>query len=112
MEQLYKIDEEVKVVITGKIKEVYIGYNVELKKDVLRYKIVEGESGTAIGVEENKIEINSHLKLKDFEDFLMEKHSQQYIGTDDAMVDDFSKWLEDLSIDDWIKYGNKYKEEK
>ena len=42
----------------------------------------------------------------DFEDFLMEKHSEQYIGTDDAMVDDFSDWLCDLSADDFLRYGD------
>jgi hypothetical protein len=41
-----------------------------------------------------------------FEDFLMEKHAEQYIGTKDCMVDDFEKWLSDLSIDDWLKYGD------
>lgn len=45
----------------------------------------------------------------DFEDFLMDKHGEQYIGTDDCMIDDFEKWLEDLGIDDWLKYGDEFK---
>ena len=43
-----------------------------------------------------------------FEDFLMEQHALQYIGTKDTIVDDFSDWLQDLEIDDWIRYGERY----
>ena len=42
----------------------------------------------------------------DFEYFLTEKHAEQYIGTKDCMVDDFEKWIQELEIDDFIKYGN------
>lgn len=45
---------------------------------------------------------------KTFEDFLMEKHADQYIGTKDCMVDNFSEWLIDLDIDDWLNYGDKF----
>jgi len=44
---------------------------------------------------------------EDFEYFLTEKHAEQYIGTKDCMVDDFEKWIQELEIDDFIKYGNK-----
>ena len=37
---------------------------------------------------------------KDFESFLMDKHAEEYIGTDDCMVDDFPEWLD---------LGEKYK---
>lgn len=50
----------------------------------------------------------NNMKNKDFEDFLMEKHAEQYIGTDDMMPDDFEDWIMDLSTDDFIDYGNKY----
>jgi len=43
-----------------------------------------------------------------FEDFLMEQHALQYIGTKDSMVDDFRDWLQDLEIDDWRRYGERY----
>ena len=44
-----------------------------------------------------------------FEDFLMEKHGEQYIGTDDMMPDDFNEvWIVNLEIEDWIKYGDEF----
>ena len=43
-----------------------------------------------------------------FEDYLMEQHALQYIGIKDSMVDDFSDWLQDLEIDDWLRYGERY----
>ncbi|HDZ77113.1 MAG TPA: hypothetical protein ENH41_03420 [Candidatus Omnitrophica bacterium] len=43
-----------------------------------------------------------------FEEFLQDRHGAQYIGTDDMMPDDFNDWLEDLSIDEWINYGNMF----
>jgi len=47
----------------------------------------------------------------DFEYFMQEKHCEQYIGTKDAMVDDFADWCDGLSIDDWFDYGNKFAKE-
>ena len=44
--------------------------------------------------------------LEKFEDFLADKHAKNYQGFDDDMPDDFSKWLEELQIDDIIKYAN------
>ena len=46
--------------------------------------------------------------MKGFEDFVMDIHAKDYIGCDDDMPDDFSEWLEDRSIDDWIEYGDKF----
>jgi len=43
-----------------------------------------------------------------FEDFLMEMHAEDYIGTDDNMVDDFAKWVQDLEVDDFFNYGDKF----
>jgi len=45
---------------------------------------------------------------KTFEDFLMDKHSEQYCGTDDLMIDDFNDWLVELQADEIIEYANKY----
>jgi len=47
-------------------------------------------------------------EYKDFEDFLQEKHGEQYVGTDDLMPDDYERWLQDLDVDELIKYGNQY----
>jgi hypothetical protein len=43
-----------------------------------------------------------------FEDFLMEKHSEQYVGTDDMMIDDFNDWVQNLGVDELIEYGDKF----
>ena len=42
------------------------------------------------------------------EEYLQEKHAQQYQGLDDEMPDDYNEWLLDLDIDDWINYMEKY----
>ena len=46
--------------------------------------------------------------MSKFEDFLMEKHAEQYIGTKDAMIDDFEKWLCDLDLDALLNYGEMF----
>ena len=47
------------------------------------------------------------MNHKIFEDFLMEKHAENYMGSDDDMSDKFDDWLTDLEIDDIIKYADK-----
>lgn len=47
-----------------------------------------------------------------FEDYLMEQHALQFIGTKDMMIDDFSNWLENLSIDEWFDFGDKFEADK
>ena len=47
----------------------------------------------------------------DFESFLMEKHAEDYVGTDDMMPDAFADWVQDLGEDDVIRYGNLYAEQ-
>lgn len=47
-----------------------------------------------------------------FEDFLMEKHAEDYVGAKDCMVDDFLGWQMDLEIDDWLEYGDKFAKEQ
>ncbi len=48
------------------------------------------------------------MKEQSFEDFLLEKHASQYIGTKDCMIDDSNEWLQDLSIDEVIEYAEKW----
>jgi len=45
-------------------------------------------------------------KKKDFEEYLQEQHAEQYIGAKDMMIDDFSEWLADLSVEQWLEFGN------
>lgn len=45
-----------------------------------------------------------------FEHYLRNVHADQYIGTDDNMIDDFEKWICDLSPTDWILYAEKWKD--
>ena len=42
----------------------------------------------------------------DFEDFMLGKHCEQYVGTKDGVVDDSADWITELDCDDWIMYGN------
>jgi len=44
-----------------------------------------------------------------FEEYLQEIHAEQYQGLDDEMPENFTDWLCDLDVDDWIKYGDKFK---
>lgn len=43
-----------------------------------------------------------------FEDYLKERHADAYTGTDDDMPDDFERWLEELTLDEVIEYGNEF----
>ena len=47
-----------------------------------------------------------------FEDFLMEKHGEQYTGIKDCMIDDFNEWIQNLSVDEWLKYGDEFKDRR
>jgi len=44
----------------------------------------------------------------DFEDYLMEKHSEQYIGLDDDMPDDFNDWVYQLDPQEIIDFAQAY----
>lgn len=46
-----------------------------------------------------------------FEQFLIDKHATQYLGTDDDMPDDFDEWLCQLTNDEWIKLGELFGKE-
>ena len=49
------------------------------------------------------------MKTKTFEDFLKDKHAEQYTGLDDEMAGDYYRWLyNDLSTDDIIRYVDEY----
>ena len=43
-----------------------------------------------------------------FEDFLVEKHSEQYVGLDDDMPDDFDDWLSMLESYEMYDYAEEY----
>lgn len=40
-----------------------------------------------------------------FEDFLKEKHAENYMGTDDNMPDDFERWLSNLDPQELIDFA-------
>jgi len=41
-----------------------------------------------------------------FEDFLKDKHAENYTGTDDDMSDSFDEWITSLDPEEIIGYGN------
>ena len=45
---------------------------------------------------------------KDFEDFLQEKHGNQYTGLDDEMPEAYEEWLQDLDVQELINFANQY----
>lgn len=47
---------------------------------------------------------------KDFESFLMEQHAKDFIGTKDTILDDFHGWIENLTVDDWLRLGDLFKQ--
>ena len=49
---------------------------------------------------------------KTFEEFLMFKHAEQYIGTKDCMVDDCADWIGNLDGEDLLKYGDQFAKEQ
>ena len=49
------------------------------------------------------------MKYKDFEDFLMDIFMQSNPSVlDDDLPDAFDCWLEQLSADEWLNYGDSY----
>ena len=47
-----------------------------------------------------------------FEDFLMEKHAEQHVGTKETLVDDFNEWLGTLEPEYFIEYGDMFAKEQ
>ena len=45
--------------------------------------------------------------MKTFEEFLAEKHAEEYEGIKDDMPDAFNEWLE-LEADVWLKYAEEW----
>lgn len=50
------------------------------------------------------------MKKQTFQDYLMEAHSDQYVGLDDMMTDDFEDWLQGLDVQELIDYAEKWGE--
>lgn len=47
-----------------------------------------------------------------FEEFLQQKHAEQYRGVDDDMAEDFERWIMDLEIEQIIQFAEEWKEQK
>ena len=47
-----------------------------------------------------------------FEEFLQEKHAENYHGLDDEMPDAFNNWLGNLPVDTLIDYAEEWKNKK
>ena len=88
-----KIDEILKKAVGHSVKER------KIKCDCLWCR----EGGTFSQARQEILEEIEKVTKDDFEDYLAEKHAEQYIGTKDCMIDDFNKWLEDLGVDE-IKF--------
>lgn len=47
-------------------------------------------------------------KLRSFEQYLIDRHAEQYDGLDDEMPDDCSDWISDLPVDQIIVYADRW----
>lgn len=47
-------------------------------------------------------------KLKTFEEFLIDQHALDYIGTDDEMADNYEKWVSELDNQELIDYAEEW----
>ena len=45
------------------------------------------------------------MKDNTFEDYLQEKHSEQYCGLDDDMPDDYADWVGNLDVQELIDFA-------
>ena len=45
------------------------------------------------------------MKTITFEEYLKDLHSKHYMGTDDDMPIAFERFLENLTVSDWLEYG-------
>jgi capsule polysaccharide modification protein KpsS len=43
-----------------------------------------------------------------FDDYLKEKHMEEYDGTDDDAPDAYEDWITNLQVDDLLMLGEKY----
>lgn len=43
-----------------------------------------------------------------FNSFLQDKHAQNYNGIDDDMPDEFARWIQELSSEDWNDYAEEW----
>ncbi len=48
------------------------------------------------------------MNKQTFEDFLKDKHGEEYIGLDDEMPDAFDGWLGTLDGEDYIKFADEF----
>lgn len=48
------------------------------------------------------------MTYKSFEDYLYEKHADQYVGLDDDMPDDYQDWFAALDINEVVEYADEY----
>jgi len=46
--------------------------------------------------------------MKTFEQFLKEKHSETYMGTDDEINNKFELWLSELQVDNLLVYADDF----
>lgn len=46
--------------------------------------------------------------MKNFENYLREKHADQYVGLDDDMPDDFEDWVGNLDTQELIDHAEVY----
>jgi hypothetical protein len=45
------------------------------------------------------------MKDNSLENYLADKHAEDYIGFDDDMPDAFNEWITNLDVEEWLMYS-------
>lgn len=53
-----------------------------------------------------------NIGVQSFEDYLIQQHAKQFVGTDDMMVDDYIDWEGGLDIEDFKNYVHDWFDEQ
>lgn len=48
------------------------------------------------------------MKPQTFEEYLQDKHAEQYYGTDDCMPDDMNDWITNLDVQEVIDFAERW----
>jgi len=51
------------------------------------------------------------MKKQTFNDYLADRHGDQYVGLDDYMPDDFADWISNLDVQEVIDYADLWEHE-
>ena len=90
------------------LREILMEHPPSIAEDSGQPEWTTGELDKVVKLIKSLILSKAPKEKGSFENYLCEKHAEQYVGTKDCMVDDFEKWLSELDIDDYLIYGEMF----